>query len=371
MHRALPAPILSEGESLHKFPKCAEAVIRRSRAFYQATSPGHFLINAMVPAETPDIPSLRDFDLDHQLTEWLDGRLAAARAVWRAKAEWEDDSIPSICPHFGICEHSAWLGQDAVLQSDTCLPVPALKSPEDLEGYRLSRQTKWFQYMKKGYDYLRSKKDGTFVLSIRGTMTPMDMASAWRGNELYLDFILRPEFVHRLMKFLAEAIPWYYRQLSSWADDIGGGHVFYFGGGWMDKEVIGHISNDAAMLCSPEVYDEFGFPYEAELAKKYRGVFYHVHNEKLHFVPRVAQLPGMTMLEVSNDPKTPGALDDLDRIFAATGSANLMLRGTADEVRASIDRLKERNVFLQVSCRDRAEAKDIIALVRDRSKPLG
>jgi hypothetical protein len=124
------------------------------------------------------------------------------------------------------------------------------------------------------------------------------------------------------------------------------------------------------MLCSPQVYDAFGFPYEAELAKKFAGVFYHVHNEKVHFVPRVARLPGLRLLEVTNDPKTPGALCDLDRIFAATGSANLMLRGTADEVRTSIDRLKERNVFLQVSCRDRAEAEDIIALVRDRSRPL-
>jgi hypothetical protein len=356
---------------LNEFPRYAEAVVNRSRAFYRAAGPGHFLISAVVPAETPDIPPLTNFDLDHQLTEWLDLKLAAAIAVWRAKADLADDSIPSICPHFGICEHSAWLGLVAVLQTDTCLAMPSLKSPQDLERWRLSRRTKWFQYMRKGYDYLRSKKDGTFVLSIRGAMTPMDLANAWRGDELYLDFLLRPEFVRRLMKFLVQAIPWYYGQLSSWADDIGGGRVFYFGGGWMDKDVIGHLSNDAAMLCSPEVYDRFGFPYEAELAKRYGGVFYHVHNERLHFVPRVSQLKGMKMLEVSNDPKTPGALDDLDRIFGATGSANLMLHGTADEVRASIDRLKERNVFLQVSCRDRSEAKDIVAFVRDRSKPLG
>ncbi len=328
------------------------------------------MINAAVPVETPDIPPLMEFDLDHQLTEWLDLNLAAAKSVWRAKADLTDDTIPSICPRFGICEHSAWLGLDTVLQTDTCLPVPSLKSSQDLDGWRMSRRTKWFQYMKRGYDYLRSKKDGTFVLSIRGTMTPMDLANAWRGDELFLDFLLRPEFVHRLMKLLVEAIPWYYRQLSRWADNVGGGHIFYFGSGWMVANVIGHLSNDAAVLCSPEIYDKFGYPYETELAKKYRGVLYHVHNEKLHFVPRVAQLPGMTMLEVSNDPKTPGALDDLDRVFSATGSANLMLRGTADQVRASIDRLKERNVFLQVSCRDRAEAKDIIAFVRDKSKPL-
>jgi len=352
-----------------KVSESIDAVGKRSRAFYRATEPGHFLINALVPVETPDIPPLNHFDLDNQLAEWLDYKLAAARPVWRAKAGLDDDAIPSICPQFGIAEHSAWLGMDVTLQTDTCLPIPSLKSPEELEGYRLSRQTKWFQYIKKGYDYLRSKKDGTFVLSLRGTMAPMDMANAWRGDELYVDFVLQPDFVHRIMKFLVQAIPWYYRHLSGWADSIDGGHVFYMGSGWMDKHVLGHLSNDAAMLCSPKIYDEFGFPYEAELVKKYGGVFYHVHNEKLHFVPRVAQLPRMSLLEVSNDPRTPGALADLDRIFAATGSVNLMLYGTGDQVRASIDQLKKRNVFLHVSCRDLKEAQDIVAFVRDRSKP--
>lgn len=138
----------------------------------------------------------------------------------------------------------------------------------------------------------------------------------------------------------------------------------------MDERVLGHVSNDPSMLCSPEIYEEFGFPYEAEIAKKYGGVFYHVHNEKMHSVPRIARLPGMTLLEVTNDPKAPNALEDLDRIFVSTGKANLLLRGTAGQVRASIAGLKERNVYLLASCGDLKEAEDIVAFVRDKSKPL-
>lgn len=351
------------------FAEKVHAVVRRSRAFYRAAEPGHFLIAVTVPVEAPEIPPLCRFDLDRELTKWLDFQLAAARSLWRAKAGLDDDAIPSICPRFGIAEHSAWLGMDVILQTDTCRPVPALKSAEELENVRLSPRTKWFQYMKKGYDYLRSKKDGTFVLSLRGMMMPMDLANAWRGDRLFEDFILQPGFVHRVMKFLVRAIPWYYRHLSGWADTVDGGHVFSMGGGWMEGNVLGHVSNDAAMLCSPAIYEEFGFPYEAALAGKYGGLFYHVHNEKMHFVPRVAGLPGLRLLEVTNDPGTPASLDDLERIFAATGSANLMLHGTSDQVRRSIGRLGERNVFLQVSCEDREDAADIIALVRDRSKP--
>jgi len=321
-----------------------------------------------VPADTPEIPPLYDFDLDYQLNEWLDYKLEAARHLWQTKAELDDDAIPSICPQFGIAEHSAWLGMEVLLQKDTCLSIPSLKSPKDLDRLQTCESTKWFQYMKKGYDYLRTKKDGSFVLSMRGTMAPMDLANALRGDELFTDFILQPDFVHRLMKFLVDAIDWYYRHLQAWADDIDEGNVQYIGSGWMDRNIIGHLSNDAALLCSPEIYDEFAFPYEAKLVKKFSGVFYHVHNEKMHFIPKLVNLPGLKLLEVSNDPRTLGTLEDLDRIFAETGSSNLMLHASSDQVRVCIDHLKERNVFLQVTCQDRKDADDVVLFVRRHSQ---
>ena len=44
-----------------------------------------------------------------------------------------------------------------------------------------------------------------------------------------------------------------------------------------------------------------------------------------------------------------------------------MLAGTSDQVRERIDELKQRNVYLQVRCRDTADANDIIAFIRDAS----
>jgi len=224
--------------------------------------------------------------------------------------------------------------------------------------------------MKAGYDYLRSRKDGTFVLSVRGTMSPMDIANAVRGDEIFTDFLLNPDFVHKLLQFLVEAIHWYYDHLLSWADEIEGGHVFYLGGGWMGPNCLGHISNDLAMLCSSRIYEEFGLPYERELASNYDCVLYHVHNEKIHYVPHLVKMPGLSMLEVSHDPKTPVPIEELPKIFSMTGTVNLMLQATSDQVRTHIERLKTRNVFLNVRCRDRADAEDIIEFIRNQSKPL-
>ncbi|MDQ1300534.1 MAG: hypothetical protein QG637_452 [Chloroflexota bacterium] len=346
-------------------------VVARCRAFYAATEPGHFLIHAHVPTDAPEIPPLNEFDLDRQLAEWLDYLLAAARPRWAAKTGLDDDTLPSICPRFGIAEHSAWLGTDVRLQETTCLPTPMLETPADLARLTLSPETRWYRIMRDSYAYLHDRNDGSFFVSVRGTMSPMDIGNAIRGDELFSDFLADPAFAHRLMAFLTSAMRWYYDQILEWSDDVAGGRIFMYHSSWMGPRTIGHMTNDAAMLCGPRIYDAFGFPYESQLTAGYAGALYHVHNQKLHFAPRVAQLPNLTLLEVTNDPKTPPAFADLPRVLAATGAANLMLYGTSDQVRERLGELKSRNVFLDVTCRDRADAEDIVAFVRAHSKPLG
>jgi hypothetical protein len=224
--------------------------------------------------------------------------------------------------------------------------------------------------MQASYEYLRSQQDGTFYLSVRGTMSPMDIANALRGNELFVDFLTQPEFVHELLTFIVTAIRWYYPQLLSWADQIEGGYVFRHGDNWMPTNTIGHLANDAAMLCSADIYNEFGFPYETQVIAGYEHIFFHVHNEKLHYVPQLARLPGMALLEVTNDPGSPTSVENLERVFQATGLAKLMLSMTSAQVRDYLDEMNGRNIFLRVDCTDWADAEDIIRFVRDRSRSL-
>ena len=344
--------------------------IRRSRAFYSATEGGHFLVVAHVPAAGPTLPPLYEFDLERELERWLDCRLEAMRPLWAAKQGLDDDSVPCIAPYFGIAEHTAWLGMEVQLQQETCLPRPMLRSLDEIGKLRLRDDTPWFGYMKHGYEHLRHRQDGEFVLGVRGTMTPMDMANAVRGDELFYEFVTEQKKVHRLVNWLTDAVSWYFDQLRSWADEIDGGHVYTQTCGWVGPNGIGHLSNDSAVLCSPEVYAEFGYPYEQRLFSRYGAVVYHIHNEKMHFVPKLATLPNLGIIEVTNDPRTPPAAEDLPRVLAATGSARLMLHMNSDELRAHIDELNGRNVLFEAFCRNRKDAEDVVKLVRARSKPL-
>ena len=316
----------------------ARRAARRARAFLAAKEPGHFLVNVKVPAEAPPMPPLTEIDPEKDLPRWMDGLLAAARPGWEAKAGIDDDAPPSLCPRFGIAEHSS-----TARTSKPLTPAPALTSLDDLSPIGPRESNPWYRYMKAGYDHLRSRQDGSFLLPVRGAMAPMDLANAVRGDEIFVEFLTEPAGAHKLMRFLAEAEHWYYQRLRSWADEVAGGHFYHYGGIWLGPEAIGHISNDATMLCGPEVYDEFGYPYEAELVGKYRWVFYHVHSEKLHYLPRLVQLPKLALLEITPDPQAPPPI---------------------------IEEMKERNVALTVACTDRAEAEEALAFVRGHSRPL-
>lgn len=348
-----------------------EKVANRSRAFYQAEDPGHLMVRLNVPAELPEIPPYYSFDLQREYPAFLDAHLAVMRCNWEAKAGIDDDTIPNFYPRFGIAEHSAWLGAEVTLQEDTSLPIPLIKSPEDIEKVTVSEENPWFQLMKKSYEYIQSIKDDTFVVGVRGTMCPMDIVNALRGDELFFDVVLNPELVHKMMRIVTDAVPWYYNHLCKWSDKVAGGYVYMFMDNWMGPNYIAHLSNDAAFLCSPETYDEFAFPYEKEILEQYDGTLYHVHNEKMQFVPKVATLPNVSIIEVSTDPNTVTPIDDLPNILAKTGTSNLLLHGTSDQVRNRIGELTDRNFFLNVNCQDKQDAEDIVKLIRATSKPLG
>ncbi len=316
------------------------------------------------------MPPLYEFDLDTQLHEWLDCRLASFRPMWEAHESLDDDSLPCAFPAFGIAEHGAWLGMDVHLQERTCLPIPNLVEKSDLAKLKLSEDDRWFRYMRDGYEYLRGKQDGDFILACRGTMTPMDIANLARGNDLFTDFLLDPKFAHELMAFLVEAVRWYYSHLISWCDQVENGHVFMHMNSWMGPNCLGHLSNDAAMLCSPAVYEEFGFPYECKLVEGFDQVLYHVHNEQMHWVPAVTKLPNLKLLEMSRDPGTENQLEDLPRIYESAPDTNLLLHANAEQIFDHIEELKERNVFIDARCKDRQEAERVVQFVREHSLEL-
>jgi hypothetical protein len=351
-----------------------ESAVARARAFYRATEPGHFLINTYFPAETRPAPPLDSLDLldPSDLHRWLGIQLANKRAFWEARAGLDDDYIPCIAPSFGYAEHTAWLGTEVLLQPTTSLTRPIYGDiSEAPDRLTFSEDAPWVRIMRDSYAWLRGQQRGDFVLSVRGSTSPMELANALRGDDIFMDFLDEPEHCHRLLNALTEIYPSYFNLLRSWADPVEDGHILSnYLDVWMGPNAIGHLSNDTAMLCSGAVYEEFGFPYESRLLAHYDSAFYHVHSEKMHYLPMLSRLPKLRLLQVQDDPRVGGNMRNLEAILAATGDRALLLAGKTGEILERLDLLATRNVYLRAYCADRKEAAELVARVRAQSKPL-
>ena len=348
------------------------SVVDRTRAFLRATEPGHFLVIAGFPAETKTAPPLSRLNLEdpEDLHLWLGIQLENKRAFWKAREGLPDDYIPSIAPFFGYAEHAAWLGLKVLLQPTTSLALPFYDDITQVpEVLSFSEDAPWVRIMCESYEWLKEQRRGDFVLSVRGAASPMELANSMRGDDLFMDLLEEPEHCHRLMNALTELYPAYFNMLRSWADRVEGGTMSAYLDLWMGPNAIGHLSNDTAMLCSAAVYEEFGFPYEARLLSHYDNAFYHVHSEKMHYLPKLARLPNLRLIQVQEDPQVGSNMKNLEAILKATGDRALMLSGSPGEIIPRLDLLATRNVCLRAWCADRNEAESLVAAVRKHSKP--
>jgi len=74
------------------------------------------------------------------------------------------------------------------------------------------------------------------------------------------------------------------------------------------------------------------------------------------------------LLEISEDPIVPESIENLDTIYASTpGISHLMIHGTPDQFKKNIHKLKQRNVFCDVLCSTKDEAKEMVLFIYKHS----
>lgn len=120
---------------------------------------------------------------------------------------------------------------------------------------------------------------------IRGTF---GIALQLRGfNNLLLDLIDDPEWVHKLMRFLADSHKKWYKDRAN------------FLGEPIPKVMLYNDEVDCNVI-GPNIYKEFILPYEIELSKFHGGVSYwHSCGNITPILELIRQIPGLEMLNIS------------------------------------------------------------------------
>jgi hypothetical protein len=210
---------------------------------------------------------------------------------------------------------------------------------------------------------MKEKVEGKLLVRLRGAYAPMDMAMVIRGDAFFTDFYDYPEEVKRLMALCTRAIKWSFENQRKIVGPLDGGYITGFSV-WLPGDSAGHISEDATVMCSPEIYREFGRPYTAELCSSYDNMQMHLHSVGPHAFADIVSIPGISCVELSNDPNCPTGLELFKQHEKIFEGKSVVLHLNRKEIEDNREFLASKKVIIDYQAQSPEDAQSVIQLVR-------
>ena len=316
------------------------------------------------------VKGLNEWQFPMEMEAFLDENVKELEAAWQGRDRIADDSIPALFPRYGIAEHSAFVGEGARVDfnASTSWPHPIIRDYGDMAKLELREDNMWLRLVIDGLAYLQERGEGKFAVKLRGVMAPMDLANALRGNDMFLDIFDQPDELRELLAFCAEAGEWFISKQKQVIGDFYGGAI----SGtdiWMPGNAIGHLSEDASVICSPKTYREFGKPYTETLVAPYDTVFMHLHTAGVQAFEAIADIDKLQFFELAPDPNQPRGIEVYRNHIDLFRGKVMKLFITFDEIKENIAFLKEAKTALVCQASSSEEAKAIVTFVR-RELPI-
>lgn len=343
-----------------------DAALRRNMAFITDETRngilvrcGSYDISGLKP-----LPALEDADLSHGCREYMDTVIHNFMRACDAHEGIDDDWLPSMKPFLGIAEHSCFLGGDVVFGGNTSYHKPCLSDITRWREIGFHKTHPHYALLMDCMEYnFRKSKEYGYYASLRGFDGPLDIANAARGNDILYDFFDEPEEVSAFLDLCADGVLWTYRNQFPLTTEVSGGVISGFGT-WMPAGSIGHISEDATVFFSPDTYRQFGMQATSRMLDNFDYALLHVHAMGRRHLPAFRELKKIKMIEISNDPNEPRAIDIYKEYAQALDGIAVSLRMSASEVRENIGFLRGRRTLIDLEAGSPDEAQRIVDLTR-------
>lgn len=167
---------------------------------------------------------------------------------------------------------------------------PIIKDHEDLERLEFPDFYKsgLMPLVHRMYNEINELVQGEYtVIFPEWGMGPFGVSCAMRGMQnLLADILLRPDFVHKLMRFVTEA-------RKRWVEERA-----KFLGRKVEK---GNLYDDAVNCptLSPKQYEEFVLPYEKELCQFHWGIdYWHSCGNTMELLGLIRRIPKINMFHI-------------------------------------------------------------------------
>jgi hypothetical protein len=275
-----------------------------------------------------------------------------------------DDILRGASPSQAVPWLDGMLGSTLRILPGSILGQEQTLSWEELAQIRLDPGNPWYgKYMEFG-ETLVKRSHGRFPVSHGTLIGPTDLFGAFRGHcRSLIDFLEEPEksreVLWRFARIFQEITEEFWKRTP----------LFY--GGYFDAQYqlwtqgpIIRMQEDAVAVYSPRLYRDFVQPIDRYLAQQFAGSFMHLHSTSMFLLDLILEIEELRCLQVnyeviSGGPDILGMIPFFKRIQAANRA--LIVRGsfTPEELRALVDGLDPRGLYLYIMVADMQEVETL------------
>lgn len=343
-----------------------ERRVARYHRFYASNRPGDLLI-VNRPGWVRK-KNLFDYDFDNGgHLEMAADQLASARQLLALNGDMDDDFIPWLLTDFGIAIHHTFLVdlpvQFAEWTSWADHPLAGDDGYARLDTLQYDPQNKWILRIKEMIAYWREQADECSLYTTLTHYSPLDLANALRGNDLFTDFYDHEEEVHRLLNICTEAII----RLEEELREVAGNNLHEYGmpfWGALAPRGATFLSEDTMDLCGPAISEEWGLPYSSRIREHFGGIAVHHHMLGRRVHPVIGQEVRGSLVQISADPNCPPPMTALRELYQASGDNALMIDCTPEEITAHLDELRDVRAILICNNADPEKGQRAVEQVR-------
>jgi uroporphyrinogen-III decarboxylase len=191
-------------------------------------------------------------------------------------------------------------------------------------------------------EYFMDQTKGRLPVSLTDTQSPLNMIGhLYPLDQFFMDLLIEPDKVARLFDILAGlSIRFNQEQIKLIGSALASpGHGFASSTQWTG---LG-MSDDNAIMISPDQYLELAAPYVEKICTPLGGPVFHSCGDWANWVGAVLQINGLKMADGAFSPETdPGATNNLEAYhqFANTGvTLNARIVGDLDTICEQLTRL--------------------------------
>lgn len=342
--------------------------IAKYRRFYEDKNPGIIMSNIWIAgSKDSEQENLLDYDftkIEEHIRYW-DKTIKKQLVAMNDREDIEDDWIPGIELYYGFGAFgSVFMDSKLIFTKETSHIEPVLKNWDDLEKLDFKKKRFWSSVFINAAEYINQKAAGRFMLDAFPQPSPLDLANLIRGNDIFTDFYEYPNELKKLLEMCTDAAIHNIKKIAAASRSSIEGVFIY--NQWIPYGTF--LLEDAADLCSPDIYMEFGFPYTQKVIDAVGGAYLHHHALGRQQYANMSKLKGLHVHQITKDPNCKNASEELEEVIAKANDVPLSIDFTADEVYSKIDIIRKGRIIVWASVDSKKDAADLTKFINCKSR---